>query len=195
MSRRRMALAAAGAVVLFAAGAMPTFAQSLGEVARREAERRKQPAASRVYTNDDLPTIDPPTPVPPPPVPAVAGAPPAATVSSTSGEADAAAGGATADAPAKAPPKAREKRDEAYWRARATDVRARLERATRDLEGTQARLTAMDSGPQTPATARERAIVAEAVGRLQSDVRFLTDEVSQLNAHASTQKIPAEWIR
>src|SRR5215471_529811 len=48
------------AVVMLAL-AVPVCAQSLGDLAKKEQERRKtQPAAKKVYTNDDLQKITPP---------------------------------------------------------------------------------------------------------------------------------------
>src|SRR5688500_9837319 len=54
----RVAVAGAALAVALTWGAAPGSAQSptLGEVARKEAERRKaQPSAGKVYTNKDLP--------------------------------------------------------------------------------------------------------------------------------------------
>jgi hypothetical protein len=90
---------------------------------------------------------------------------------------------------------AREKRDEPYWRARAKDVRERLAKATADLEAAQAGLSALDSGPKTPATARERAVVAATVQRLQSELRSHQLEVTKMQMHAEMKKVPPEWIQ
>jgi hypothetical protein len=42
-------------------------AQSLGDVARLEAARRKAATTGKVYTNGDLPAVEPSVPMPPPP--------------------------------------------------------------------------------------------------------------------------------
>lgn len=90
---------------------------------------------------------------------------------------------------------AREKRDEQYWRDRAKDVRERLAKASTDLTAAQSSLAALDGGPKTPAAARERAVVAATVERLQSDVRYRQLEVTKLQMHAEMKKVPADWVQ
>jgi hypothetical protein len=177
-----------------------THAQSLGDVARREAERRKDAgkAPGRTYTNGDLTAVErsaapvqPAQPDPAPPALEPADAPAAANSGPTVMEEDPVTH--TVNIRTTAP--AREKRDEPYWRARAKDVRERLAKASADLDAAQSSLSALDSGPKTPATARERAIVAAAVQRLQSDVRYRQLDVTKMQMHAEMKKVPADWIQ
>ena len=56
-----------GAVVLLAGHATTSSAQSLADVARREAERRQQVPSGKVYTDGDLAPVDAATPPPQPP--------------------------------------------------------------------------------------------------------------------------------
>src|SRR3954468_6850483 len=102
-SRRRLTTAAIGTVLL-ASATLPLHAQSLGDLAKKEQERRKTvPPAGKVYSNKDLPT--PPAPAPSP----AAGALPPAT---------------TAEAkPDAAKPAAKDEKDEAWWRDRVVQAR------------------------------------------------------------------------
>ena len=170
-------------------------AQSLGDVARREAERRTQVTSGRVYTNADLVAID----SPPAPLAPEAGAPATATATASDDSDEGVPAPVTEEAAAdEAAPtivEAREKRDEQYWRARARDLRGRLARTNTDMVGTEARLGDIDAGPQTPARAREREVIAKALARLQSEVRFRLEDLTGFEALARANNVPADWTR
>jgi nucleoid-associated protein YgaU len=53
-AHRKLALIAGVATILFSSLASTSFAQSLGDIARQERERKKDMPATHVYTNDDL---------------------------------------------------------------------------------------------------------------------------------------------
>lgn len=170
--------------------------QSLGDVARRESDGRREVAAApgRVYTNQDLAAIEPPTEGPHQAVPA---RPPAqGTATAPAAEAGPEAASTPEPQPTTEPHTqlTREKREEGYWRARAKEVRARLAKDSADLESTQSSLSALDNGPRTPAAARERAVVAAAMQRLQSDVRSRQLEEANLRTQTEIKKIPAAWL-
>ena len=177
--------------------AVAVHAQSLGEVARREVERRKEAAQApgHVYTNENLAAE--PSPSAPQSDPS-----PEATVEAATPSTPASSSGmVVVENPethrvnfrsTTTPP---DNRDEAYWRGRAKDVRGRLARATADLEASQTRLAALDAGPQTPAAARERSIVAAIVKRLQSEMRHHHEGVAVLQTHAEMAKVSPEWIK
>jgi len=181
---------------------MPAYSQSLGEVARREADRRKDASRTpgRVYTNEDLGPVEPPASTPLQPAPTDSAGPAEEPKEVT---AEAASTGPTVmeedpethkvNIRTTAPP--REKRDEQYWRARAKDMRDRLAKATADLTAAQSSLAALDSGPKTPATARERSVVSAAVERLQSEVRYRQQDVTKMQMHAEMNKVPSAWIQ
>jgi hypothetical protein len=180
--------------------AVPAYAQSLGDVARREAERRKELArtSGRVYTNDDLGAADTQA-MPFQPVPTDAVSLPEAKAQTSP---EPAAGPTVVEEDpvthkinVKTTAPAREKRTEPYWRARAKEVRERLAKSTADLEAARSGLAALESGSQTPATARERAIAAAMVERLQEEVRYHQQDVTKLQMHAEMNKVPSEWIR
>jgi hypothetical protein len=200
--RRRVALVATVGVILLGTAGVVAHPQSLGDVARREAERRKDASRTpgRVYTNEDLGPIEPPASTPPQPAPTDPVATPEEPSKATT---EAASTGPTVteedpethkvNVRTTAPP--REKRDEQYWRARAKDVRDRLAKATADLTAARSSLAALDGGPKTPATARERSVVSAAVERLQSEVRYRQQDVTKMQMHAEMNKVPAAWIQ
>ena len=200
--RRWVALVATVGLILLGSTAVVAHPQSLGDVARREAERRKDAARTpgRVYTNEDLGPAEPPASTPLQPAPTDSAAPAEEPKEVT---ADAASTGPTVmeedpethkvNIRTTAP--RREKRDEPYWRSRAKDVRDRLAKATADLTAAQSSLAALDSGPKTPATARERSVVSAAVERLQSEVRYRQQDVTKMQMAAEMNKVPSAWIQ
>ena len=181
-------IAAGLTIVALAAPASVAGVQSLGDIARREAERRNGTPSGRVFTNDDL---------------AHAGEPPPAVSSSTPVPASApeAKSPEPSAKPAPDPGKepilleGREKRDEQYWRTQAQTVRARAAKAAAELASAESRLAALDAAPQTPAIERERAVAVALHARLQMQARSWRDEVARLEARARADKIPPEWIR
>lgn len=194
----------AAAVVVLTCDAHVAYSQSLGDVARREAERRKDVAApGRVYTNEDLGNVEQPQAAQPttPQSQSSESTPaqePASSVETSQGtvpgtviEEDP----VTGQTNIKTTVPARVKRDEQYWRGRAKDVRDRLAKTNADLAAAQARLAALDAGPQTPATAREREVVAATVHRLESEARYRNDDVAKLRTFAESLKVPPDWLQ
>lgn len=176
------------AVVCGVFGAQLADAQSLGEIARREAERRSQVTSGRVYTDADLVPVDPPQA---PVVPPAAGT----GADSIPIEASAGADAAPPDASVRPALKPSEKRDEQYWRSQAHALRGRLAKAEADAARTEARLAEIDGRPQTPATMREREIVAKAVAQFQRNVGFLRQDLARFDAFAQSRNVPTAWIR
>src|SRR4051812_15194331 len=104
-------------------------AQSLGDVARKEEERRKTIAKpSRVYTNQSLKTEPPPSSA------TTSGATTPATGATATPSATTDSAAAPSSTPSKAEgtkpdgAKPEELKNEAYWRKRMTDVREALSR-------------------------------------------------------------------
>jgi hypothetical protein len=168
-------------------------AQSLGDVARKEAERRQQVQTGRVYTNTDLAAVDPPAP--PPQTAPPASPPEAEGTKKNTAATENTPEGQNPEAPAASVLKPRETRPEAYWRARAQMLRTELAEAERNLAQTEIRLKELDGSPQTPAILRERAITAKKLAELQSTAQYRRDAISRFEAFAQTQKVPADWIR
>lgn len=157
----------------------PVEAQSLADVATREAERRGHTSSGRVYTNDDLVPVANTTPPPTLPAAPLPGESPAAA-SALPGVAspDKTGGTSSAQEPLKAP----EKRDEQYWRTRARELRGQLAKVEADMTAVEAQLAALAQAPQTPGTLREREVVAAALSRLQDSVRYRRDELVKFEA-------------
>src|SRR5262245_48237808 len=124
------------AVVLVAL-AVPAGAQSLGELAKKEAERRKAlPTAKKVYTDDDLKKITVP-----------GGTASAADPAAKPGDATAPAGDATADATKTADKDKAAEKDkaagEAEWRGKMTAARENLRRSEMFAEALQSRINGL----------------------------------------------------
>jgi len=187
----RPVLSAAVAVVLLVGHATSGSAQSLGDVARREAERRQQVKSGKVYTDGDLAPVDG-TPAPQTPVqqsPAAGGETPDTRPPSSQAP--------PGDNPGKEPiiAKGREKRDEQYWRKLMRDLRARVEKANANVAAQEARLAEIDGGEQTPTRVREREVLTESLTRAQRDARSLSEELTRFMTRAQMDKVPDEWIR
>jgi len=179
------------AVVLLAGDVSSSSAQSLGDVARREAERREQVSSGKVYTNGDLAPVDaaaapgPQTPVEPAPG-VKPSEPPPATSPVPPG-----------DSSGKEPVliKGREKRDEQYWRTQIQAVRVKVQKANVEVRAQETRLAELDGGPQTPTSLREREVVAASLVRAQRDARFIGEELTRWVTRAQMAKVPEESIR
>lgn len=188
---------AVAALLLLSADLPLGSAQSLGDVAQREAERRKQATSGRVYTNGDLAVVDPPSSPPPPALAAPADGLPKTADEGTpeaSKKAEPAAGTAP-DTAVKPPLKGREKRDEQYWRTLARDLRGRFAKATADVAAREARIAEIDASPQTPTLVREREVISATLSRLQRDARSHSEELTRFLTRAGMAKVPEEWIQ
>lgn len=170
--------------------------QSLGDAARREAERRsKLNAPTKVYTTADLDAIPARGTVP-------ASAITAATVLAAAS--DAAAPAATsADAKDKQaePAKVRVKRDEEHWRERAKVIRDRLERLKSDAAAIEGRIGTVRlelesaSGSKAAALSTELEQATPVLTRIQNELRLIEDEWKKFEERARVAKIPEAWIR
>lgn len=177
------------AIVLVAAGASWVQAQSLADVAREEAARRKTVAApGKVYTNDDLrPDFTKPTQTPP--APGAAGeAPPVAS---------AAAPGA---APAAAP--AGQVRDQAYWSSRMTEARAKVDRSQAFAQALQNRIDMLwtdfvnrGDPVQQRAIEQERNKALAELETLTKEIEANQKAVADLEDEARRAGVPAGWLR
>ena len=187
------------AVITAAFDVQAAFAQSLGDVARREEARRKQVTSGRVYTNEDLGTVETPASTQPPAAPPPTETAPAQEAArpeprrNEAGfivEEDKATGTVNMNTGPGRP-----KRDEQYWRARARDLQERLARVHTNIAAAKTRLAELDAGAQTPQTARERQTVATRLQQLQSELPMRNQDLAQLRTLAESAKIPLEWIQ
>lgn len=168
---------------VLAASVVPVSAQTLGEVARKEQQRRKtSKPTGKVYTNKDL------GPGGSAPAPAAEEAAPAATATP-----EARKDQAEREDPAKT---------EAYWRDRMKAAQSELERNQVLLEALQARVNALatdfvnrDDPAQRAviATNRERALQEMAVVR--DKIEKLKQQIADIEEEARKAGVPPGWLR
>jgi hypothetical protein len=178
------------ALVTVAAGlgmARPAQSQSLGDVARKEEERRKDvKAPAKLYTNKDLGA------------PIQGGAPPddskpAVASSDASKEASKPAGDKAKDGAAK---------DQAYWAKRKKEAQDKLERSQTQADAMQTRINILtadfsshDDPVQRAAIERDRQRALGELGRLQQDIKDAQKALSDLDEEARKAGVPPGWLR
>ena len=188
-------------VSIWATGA---FAQSLGDVARREAERRKTvKAPGKVYSNDVLKEEPPPSASPAAPrTPAAAGAPAAPTAPPAAGSGTKPGAGAP---PAGAPPAGsapQAANDEQGWRARVQASREALSRAQLFADALQSRInglsadfTARDDPAQRSAVAADRQKSLDELERVKKEIQTHTKALADIQEEGRRAGVPAGWLR
>ena len=190
------------ALILVVVSAVSAGSQSLGEVARKEAERRKTVKTSgKTYTNDQLksdgrdapPATAPSTPADSATAPAAGGAP--------------AAGSGSAKAGADAKPKDQvaapaDVKDEAYWRARLQTEREALSRAQMFSDALQSRIhglstdfTARDDPAARAAIGADRQKSLDELQRVKKEIEQHTKAVTDIQEEARRSGAPAGWVR
>lgn len=175
----------------------PSAGQSLGELAKQEAARRKTAPTGKVFTNADLKPAPPPSPgtapaaagttlPPPPPLPGDA---PAATTTE-------------APAPASTPAPPPQEKTEAYWRDRVATARDNLARAQTFQLALQARIAALntdfvnrDDPAQRSTIASERQKALTELDRVQKDITRYQTELTTIADEARRAGVPAGWVR
>lgn len=183
---RRLTCAAL-TIGLFATAA-PVWAQSLGDVARKEQARRATAKkAVKSFSNADLNPSEISNPSDPAAAPAV-GNPAAAD-----GQSRPAAGSPATDAPAAATqkdvaPAAPAAQKEADWRANADGLRQALLKAQTELQTFQA---AANDPSKTPG---ERAQTARLVAVQQKTIEGLERKWERLEKQAEAAGVPREWL-
>ena len=184
-----------GAVALLVASSTVS-AQSLGDVARQEAERRKAIKSSgKVYTNDTLrsdgTTSAAPAPAPaaPPssqtPAPAKAAPPPPAPAA-------AGRGAGPADDP----------KTEGYWKKRVTAARDALSRSQTFAEALQTRVNVLaqdfvnrDDPAQRNLVAADRQKALDELERVKKEVAQQEKAIADIQDEARRANVPSGWVR
>jgi len=174
--------------------AVPVCAQSLGELAKREQERRKAlPPAVKTYTNEDLKRL-----------------PPWAGDSTTKpAETGKAAEPAKTGDPAKPteikpdaalPPEGA--KDEKYWRGRITAVKEDIRRneAFRDalqvqIDALAADFASRDDPAQRAKIADDRQKKLAELSRLGTDIEKATKMIAEIEDEARRAGVPPGWLR
>jgi hypothetical protein len=183
------------------------FAQSLGDVARREAERRKTvKPAGKTYTNDQLKAEPLPSAGPAAPsAPADAGspaAPPAAPRAGGPPQTGAPQPGAPQAGAPQAGTAAPAANDEQGWRTRIQAAREALSRAQLFADALQSRInglsadfTARDDPAQRNTVAADRQKSLDELERVKKDIQQLTKAVADIQEDGRRKGVPAGWLR
>ena len=175
---------------------------TLGEVAKKEADRRKaQPSAGKVYTNKDLPASAQ--------APAT-GAPASGQQTGTPVDPVAAA---TAQKPGDAKPEGEAKaegetkpegetKDEAWWKNRIMSTREELRRNEMFAEALQTRINALsrdytsrDNPAQRRQIGQERAESLSELSRVKQDVERGKKQIADIEEEARKAGVPPGWLR
>ena len=183
--------------------AAPALAQTLGDVARQEAERRKVVKSDgKVLTNKDVPRV-PGTAAPP----VVSDAKPAdAAAKPASGDA-AAKDGASKDATAKDTTSKDEKsktevKDQQYWSSRLKSLREQVERDQAYADAMQSRINALttdfvnrDDPAQRTVIANDRQKSVAELDRLKKSVVEGKKAIVDFEEEARRAGVPPGWLR
>ncbi len=178
----------------------PAWAQSLGDVARKEEARRKTvKATGKVYTNDTLrkePESAPPSTPAPPPSSAPAAAAPAS--SGSPGQAQSHAG----EAQPTAPQPEQKKKDEAYWRGRITEARQNLARSQVFHDALQSRINALttdfvarDDPAQRRVIEADRLKALAELDRVTKEIAQSKKAIADIEEEARRAAVPPGWLR
>jgi hypothetical protein len=183
--------------------AVPVSAQSLGELAKREAERKKAaPTASKTYTNGDLKSV-------PPPSGTAAGDPLAGKDGKDAKDPDTKdPKDAKDDKNGKAPEKVdatkptEPAKDEAYWRGRMSAAREDVRRNEAFKEAMQSRINALTADFTARDDPYQRAKIADDRQKALAELTRLTEDIDKGNKlivdieeEARRAGVPPGWIR
>jgi len=188
----------AGALMI----AVPVSAQSLGELAKREAERKKAaPTATKTYTNGDLKSV-------PPPAGSASGNNPLAKDGKDPKDPDAkdskdpAAKDAKDSEKVDAAKPAEPAKDEAYWRGRMTAAREDVRRNEAFREAMQSRINALTADFTARDDPYQRAKIADDRQKALAELARLTEDIDKGNKlivdieeEARRSGAPPGWIR
>lgn len=183
----RLALIAAVALIT---SVLSAGAQSLGEVARQEAARRKLVKTPvTVITNDNLKVV---------PAAAPAAAPAEAGAQATPPE-----GAAPADAAAEKPPEAPDPaKDPEYWRKRMSDAVQARDRNAFLLEAVQSRINALTTDFYARDDPYQRAQIELERNKALRELELMTKQqaelekkIADIEEEARRANVPPGWLR
>jgi len=166
----------------------PLQAQSLGDVAKKEEERRKAVAAAgKVYTNKDLPSVPSPT-TPPAAATAEAKTDDASKDNKTETQAD------TKDKPVV--------KDQAYWAERKKTAQGQLDRDQTLSDALQSRINALTTDFVNRSDPAQRAVIErdrqKALAELSNLKKQIDDDkkaLADLEEEARRAGVPPGWLR
>lgn len=168
------------AVVLVAAALVgPVLAQSLGEVARKEEERRKSVKnPARVYTNKDL-----------------GGAAPPSSLATPSASAEPAK-------PASAVQDDKDKKDRTYWAGRRKALQDKFDSDQSFADALQSKINALNTDFAARSDPAQRAVIERDRNKALDDLKRLQKAVldgkkalTDLDEEARKAGVPPGWLR
>ena len=174
-------------------------AQSLGDVAKKEEQRRKTVKSSgKVYTNDELKR----DPTPSVPASASTGTTSTPSASSTPAPAPASSGNNAGKDDSANKDGSADKSDEKTWRKRITNARESLQRSQAFADALQSQLNALstdfvnrDDPIQRQQIAKQRDGVVAELDRVKKEVAAQTKAISDIQEEARRANVPAGWVR
>jgi hypothetical protein len=182
-------------VALLVTAAVPVFAQSLADVAKKEEERRKKtPEAAKVYTNKDLgpaPTTSTPPPAAAPGEPAPAAATPGDASKAADAEKD------------KEKDKEKDpKKTQAYWGGKMKALQEEVSRNETFAEALQSRINALSTDFVNRDDPAQRAVISQnrqkamaELDRLKKTIADGKKAITDLEEDARRAGIPPGWLR
>ncbi len=187
-------------LVMTVLSARPVTAQSLAEVARREAARSESLGRqTRVYTNEDLRAY--PATSPPDGAPSTKGGATQADAGDESSDEsvssvnDGAQSGTSDDEDEPV-------RDESYWRSRIGTVQNQLQRNELFREALESRVNALttefvnvDDPAQRALVAIDRQKVQSEMQRVEDEIERLNDDIADIEEEARRASVPPGWLR
>lgn len=190
MTRRLLLFPVLAAALLAPSAAFAQATPTLGELARKEEERRKalKAASKVVLTDKDVPrAVAPPTPAAP------AGEAPGQKPAEPAGEKPADQPADKAEEPVK---------DEAWWKERITRVREELRRNEMFAEALQTRINAFatdfasqDDPYRRAEIAQQRATAIAELDRVKADLDANRKAMAAIEEEARRANVPPGWLR
>ena len=182
--------------------AISARAQSLGDIARKEAERRKAaPAATKTYTNDDLKKL-PPNSDDARAVDAVKAGDAKAADALKAGEVGKPADGKATDVKPDAVLPGEPAKDEKFWRDRIQAVREDIRRNEMFKEALQTRINSLtndfaarDDPYQRAQIADDRQKALAEMNRIGEDIEKAKKSITEIEEEARKAGVPPGWIR
>ena len=186
------------AALVFVGMANVAAAQSLGDVAKKEEQRRKTVKSGKVYTNDELKR----DPTPSVPASASTGTTSTPSASSTPAPAPASSGNNAGKDDSANKDGSADKSDEKTWRKRITNARESLQRSQAFADALQSQLNALstdfvnrDDPIQRQQIAKQRDGVVAELDRVKKEVAAQTKAISDIQEEARRANVPPGWVR
>jgi chromosome segregation ATPase len=178
----RATLCAVVLILVGGMGAVRPIAQSLGDVAKKEEERRKDAKShAKVYTNKDLGA------------PIQGGSPESATPAAPATPSEASSDDKAKDSTLK---------DQAYWSKRKKDLQDALSRGKTQADAMQTKVNALtadfssrDDPIQRASIGRDRQHALAELAHLQQDIKDNQKALSDLDEEARKAGVPPGWLR